>query len=163
MADTVMNRTGQSERETRTADYNTDAEATQGPSEQDAALKSLDRLIGRWADSGPGLSGQSRFEWMEGGRFLLQHVNLVQGDQHTRGIEIIGYDEQSKSLKSHYFDCNGSILEYTWEVSDDTLTIWYGDAGSAAAYRGKFSPDGNSCSGAWEWPGGGYESNMTRM
>jgi hypothetical protein len=145
------------------AENNTDAQATPPPLMPSPALRSLDRLIGTWEVSGPDLDGQVTFEWMEGGFFLMQHVQLNQGGQKTHGIEIIGYDEESNSLKSHYFSSTGDILEYTWDVSDDTLTIWFGSAGSPAFYKGNFSADGNTNSGAWEWPGGGYESTMTRV
>ena len=145
------------------AENNTGAQVNPQPLTPSPALRSLDRLIGTWKVSGPGLDGQVTFEWMEGGFFLMQHVQLNQGDQKTQGIEIIGYDQESNSLKSHYFGSDGSILEYTWNVSDDTLTIWFGTSDSPAFYRGRFSADGNTNSGAWEWPGGGYESTMTRV
>ncbi|MEW6731524.1 MAG: hypothetical protein AB1489_09340 [Acidobacteriota bacterium] len=35
--------------------------------------------------------------------------------------------------------------------------------GSPAYYRGKFSDDGSTLTGGWVWPGGGYESTMTRI
>ncbi|HEX8220909.1 MAG TPA: hypothetical protein VF914_17095 [Chloroflexia bacterium] len=145
------------------AENNTDAPPSPPPSAPSPALRSLDRLVGTWKVSGPGLEGQVTFEWMEGGFFLMQHVQLNQGGQRTQGIEIIGHDHESDSLKSHYFASDGSILEYTWDVSDDTLTIWFGSAESPAFYRGDFSADGNTNSGAWQWPGGGYESTMTRV
>lgn len=131
------------------------------------SLQSLDRLIGTWNLSDPqgaiGISGQVRFEWMDGNFFMQQHMMMVQGGKTVKGIEIIGYDETSQTLKSHYFDSEGSILEYTWECDEDTLTIWFGDVGSPARYVGHFSEDGNVNSGGWEWPGGGYTSMMTRV
>ena len=93
----------------------------------------------------------------------MQHVELGQEGQTTKGLEIIGYDAESQSLKSHYFGGSGEILEYTWDITDDTLTIWFGSAGSPAKYQGTFSDDGNTNAGQWEWPGGGYESSMTRV
>ena len=53
-------------------------------------LKSLNKLVGTWKVSGPDIKGQVRFEWMEGGFFLMQHVDLEQGRQKIKGIEIIG-------------------------------------------------------------------------
>ena len=100
---------------------------------------------------------------MEGGAFLIQPVDLEQGGQRTRGMEIIGFDPDSQSLKSHYFDSSGQILEYVWEPGEDSLTIWFGAAGSPAKYAGRWSEDGNQNVGSWEWPGGGYESTMTRV
>ena len=137
-------------------------QAPQPPATPHPLLRSLDRLVGTWNVTGPGLQGQVTFEWMAGDFFLLQHIDLDHEGQANKGIEIIGYDAASQTLKSHFFGSTGEILEYTWDLNGDTLTIWYGDAGSPAKFTGTFSPDGNTNTGAWEWPGGGYESNMTR-
>jgi hypothetical protein len=51
----------------------------------------------------------------------------------------------------------------TYEVDDDTLTIWGGEKGSPAYYKGMWSDDGNTNAGAWVYPDGGYESTMTRI
>jgi len=141
---------------------NNNTQAKQQTPKPYPGLKSLDRLVGTWKVSGPDIKRQVRFEWMEGGFFLMQHVDLEQGGQKIKGIEYIGYDQESKSLKSHYFENSGNLFEYTWEVDDNTLTIWFGEKGSPGVFKGTFSDDGNSNTGRWEWPGGGYESTMTR-
>lgn len=135
----------------------------QQPPQPNPALRSLDRLVGTWNVSGPDIHGQVTFEWMEGGFFLVQHVDLEHGGNKIKGTEYIGYDEESKVLRTHYFDSAGSILEYTYELHDDTLTIWFGEKGSPAKLEGKFSDDGDTNTGGWTWPGGGYESTMTRV
>lgn len=141
----------------------------QQPPKPNPALKRLDKLVGTWKVSGPDIDGQVRFEWMEGGFFMMQHVDLDHGGHKIKGIEYIGYDAANKQLKSYFFSNEGPgafggvALEYVWEVSDDTLTIWGGFVGSPAHFRGKFSADGNSNAGRWEWPGGGYESTMTSV
>ena len=127
-----------------------------------AALRSLDRLVGRWAVDGPTSNGTIRYEWMEGGAFLVQHIDLVSADGPTRGIEYVGWDPESQSLRSHYFAPSGEILEYTYELADATLTIWFGGVDSPAKFLGTFDDTGNRVTGGWQWPGGGYESNMTR-
>lgn len=144
-------------------EQNTLKEDDQQQSLPHPTLRSLDRLVGMWRVSGPSLDGQVTYSWMEGGFFLLQHIDLDQGEQKTGGIEIIGYDEKSNSLKSHYFGSRGEILEYEYEVDENTFTIWFGSAGSPAFYKGEWSTDGNTNIGAWQWPGGGYESTMTRV
>jgi hypothetical protein len=128
-----------------------------------AALRTLDRLVGSWTLSGPdGLAGEVRYEWMEGGRFLVQQVDLHSAGAHTRGVEYIGFDEASGELRSHFFGASGEILEYTYRLEGDLLSIWFGGTDSPARFEGRFSPDGRTNSGAWHWPGGGYESTMTR-
>jgi hypothetical protein len=56
----------------------------------------------------------------------------------------------------------GSILEYTYELRENILTIWFGEKGSPARFTGKFSDEGNTNTGGWAWPGGGFEATMTR-
>lgn len=133
-------------------------------------LKQLDRLVGTWSVSGPDIAGQVRFEWMEGGFFLIQHVDFVHGGRPIKGMEIIGYEqpfgttEPSEHITSRWFDTMGNSFVYVYEVDDDTLTIWGGEKGSPAYYKGAWSEDGNTNAGAWVYPGGGgYESTMTRI
>jgi hypothetical protein len=80
--------------------------------------------------------------------FPGQHVDL----DDSKGIEIIGYDASSQDCTSHYFDNAGNVLTYTYDVGDDTLTIWGGRRGSSAAFKGKISSDRNTAIGHWEWP-----------
>jgi hypothetical protein len=139
---------------------------TQQP-EPAADLKALDRLVGTWEVTG-GVQGRVVYEWLEGGFFLLQRVDLRQQDgQPIKGIEIIGHErpfgaEPSPEVKSRFYDSLGNTLDYVYELDGDVLTIWGGEKGSPAYYKGTFSQDGNSCSGAWVYPGGGYESTMTK-
>lgn len=141
---------------------NTEFQMPERPTSPNPALRTLDRLIGEWMVDGDNMSGKIRFEWMEGGYFLVQHVDLLHDGRKITGMEIIGWDEARQVLASQFFGNDGIIFPYVWVVDNDTLTIWGGEVGSAAKYEGKFSDDGNSNSGAWEWPGGGYRSSMTR-
>ena len=128
------------------------------------ALHTLDRLVGTWAVDGPGSSGTIRYSWFEGDAFLVQTVDLVATDgELTRGVEYIGWDPESQTLRSHFFGNSGEILEYTYDLSGDTLTIWFGGPDSPAKFVGTFDATGSRNIGAWQWPGGGYESNMTRI
>ena len=138
------------------------ADNPQQPTEPNPVLRSLDRLVGTWDVSGPEIGGRVTFEWMDGGFFLVQHVDLDHGGNKVGGVEYIGYDEESRSLKSHYFGSSGEILEYAYELEGDALRIWFGDVGSPAKFEGRFSDDGDTNTGAWTWPGGGYESTMIR-
>src|SRR6185503_804379 len=139
------------------------------PPQPNPDLKSLDKLIGTWKVSGPDIKGKVTFEWMEGGFFLIQHFDFVQGGHKVKGMEVIGHlqpfgEEPSKDIRSRIYDTMGNTFDYTYEVNDETLMIWGGERGSPAYYEGKWSDDGNINSGAWHYPGGGgYESTMTRV
>jgi hypothetical protein len=52
-----------------------DAQDYGRPPEPNRDLKSLDRLVGTWEMSGD-VQGRVSFEWMEGGFFLIQRVDL---------------------------------------------------------------------------------------
>ena len=138
-------------------------------SKPNADLKSLERLIGTWKQSG-GIAGEITYEWMEGGFFLIQRVDLEQDEQKIQGIEIIGHlqmfgEEPGKDIKSRFYSfLDGMTLDYVYEIIGDTLTIWGGERGSAAYYKGQFSKDGNTLTGGWVYPGGGgYEATTTRV
>ncbi|MCC6191633.1 MAG: hypothetical protein IT318_21610 [Anaerolineales bacterium] len=151
----------------------TQSENVQAPLEQPAdyaGLRSLNKLVGAWKISGPEIDGQVTYEWLEGGYFLVQHFDFVHGGHPVRGLELIGYrrgfgdEAPAADITSQIFDNNGNTFEYTYEVDDETLTIWGGAKGSPAYYRGEWSADGNTNRGAWHYPGGGgYESTMTRI
>ena len=133
----------------------------------DPALKRLDKLVGTWRVSGPDIKGTTRYEWLDGSFFLMQHFDFIHGGRKVTGLEVIGFErpfgaEPSKDVRSRIFDNEGNTFDYVYEVTDETLTIWAGEKGSPARYRGVWSEDGNTCAGAWVYPGGGYESTMTR-
>jgi hypothetical protein len=137
------------------------------PSQPNPDLERLDRLVGTWNVSG-GAQGQVTYQWMEGGFFLLQHVELDQYGQRIKGIEIIGHErpfgaEPGADITSRFYDNLGNTLDYVYELEGDTLTIWGGQKGSPAYYKGRFSDDGNTMTGEWVYPGGGgYASTATR-
>ena len=149
-------------------------QARDQPPQPNPALKSLDVMVGTWDlkgrefGSGGEIRGRLAFDWMEGGFYLVQRVDIEHADLKITGVEYIGYEESSQTLKSYFFSNHGPgpfggvALEYVWEVDDDTLTIWGGFVGSPAKFEGKFGDAHDTITGRWEWPGGGYEATMTR-
>ena len=132
-------------------------------------LKSLDRLVGTWKQSGE-VEGEITYEWTEGGFFLIQRVDLIQYGNKIKGMEIIGHEftfgaEPSQDIKSRFYSfLDGMTLDYVYEMEGDTLTIWGGEKGSPAYYKGTFSEDGNTLTGSWVYPGGGgYDAVSTRV
>lgn len=142
--------------------------ASRAPVRRQPNLESLQPLVGTWKVSGD-TRGQIRFEWTEGGFFLMQHVDLVYDGRTIKGIEIIGHwqgagQPPSKEIRSRFYSfTDGLTLDYVYEVTGDTLTIWFGPKGSDNRFEGKISQDGNSFSGRWRWPSGGYSVECTRV
>ena len=137
-------------------------------SQRAADLEALNRLVGRWRVTG-GAVGETDYEWMDGGFSLVQRVNLEQYGQQIRGIEIIGHlkpfgEEPEPEIRSRFYGNTGDTLDYVYELEGDTLTIWGGEKGSPAYYKGRFSEDGKTLEGSWVYPdGGGYDSRAARM
>jgi hypothetical protein len=147
---------------------NDDAQAHQHPPQPNPDLQILNRLVGTWEMSGE-VQGRVTFEWMEGGFFLIQRVDLEQYGQRIKGLEIIGHErlfgaEPSEDIRSRFYSNMGDTLDYVYELEGDTLTIWAGEKGSPAYAKGTFGEDGNTGSGEWVYPGGGgYRFTMTRV
>jgi hypothetical protein len=132
-------------------------------------LKNLDRLIGTWKQSGE-VDGEITYEWSEGGFFLIQRVDMMQYGNPIKGVEFIGHEftfgaEPGAEIRSRFYSyLDGMTLDYVYEMEGDTLIIWGGEKGSPAYYKGTFSEDGNTLTGAWTYPGGGgYEAISTRV
>lgn len=138
------------------------------------ALQKLNRFVGTWSirgydNLGSEITGHEKYEWMEGGFFLKHELAQNYAGLKIKALQIIGLfrawgdDAPGKDFTSHFFDNMGNTWEYVWELSHDTVTIWTGYIGSPAVYTGVFSKDGNSLTGEWKWPGGGYSATLTRV
>ena len=86
-----------------------------------------------------------------------------------KGVMILGYEkgweetESGKELIGHWFESStGSYYKYIWEVDDCTVQFWLNDKQSNMSFSGEFSEDGNTITGTWKWPGGGYNLVMKR-
>ena len=136
-------------------------------------LKQLDWLVGTWTVSDPSganaISGKVTYEWLPGGYFLKATHELEQYGQKIQATEIIGHlqafgEEPQKAIKSRNYDNMGNSLDFEYEVDGNTMTIWGGEKGSPAYFKGERSEDGDTQTGGWVYPGGGgYKSSMTRV
>ena len=143
-----------------------DTEAVEAPGPA-TDLKALgDRLVGTWKVSGEA-EGETSWEWMEGGSFLIQRGWIRREGTEQTYLQIIGYDrmpgsEPARAITGRLYTNHGDTLTYVCELDGDTMTIWMDEKGSPAVYKGTFSAEGNTIEGSWEWPGGGYRETMNR-
>jgi hypothetical protein len=93
----------------------------------------------------------------DGGLYLLYHVHVKQ----SQGIEVIGYDQASNAVTSHYFEgTTGHLLEYTYSLTANTLTI-SSDKMDGQEVRGHFigtCSNDDTLSGHWEWEENGVKN-----
>lgn len=130
------------------------------------AMQSLDRLVGTWQLTGDS-TGTVTYEWMEGGFFLLQQVDMHLFGSDVKALEVIGHlqpfgEPPTPEVRSRAYDTRGNTLDYVYEVDGDSLTIWGGEPGSSSYYKGTFVDEDTNV-GQWTFPGGGYTSTMHRI
>lgn len=122
----------------------------------DPALRRIDVLVGTWNVTGRTLdaaddnvSGRISFEWLPGGFFLQQRIELDFMGFPIRGLEIIGYDPARDVFPSTvYSSMVGVPLAYEWDVRGNDVTIRT-EFGGGATYTGTFAGDGNGMAGGW--------------
>jgi uncharacterized protein DUF1579 len=122
----------------------------------DPALKQLDRFVGTWAIGGrtvgadrDDVAGRLTFEWLPGGFFLQQRVQIDFQGMDVRGLEIIGYDPATGRFPSTvYSNLLGVPIPYEYDVQGERVTIRTELAGGAT-FTGVWADDGESMSGGW--------------
>ena len=112
----------------------------------DPALKPLEVLIGTWDTEAthPMLEGTLRgtvtFEWLEGGRYLLQR-SRQEHEQVPDGLAVIGAPEHGDGLVMEYFDSRGVRRTYDVAIEDGVLRWWRDDPEFAQRYSARLAPD----------------------
>ena len=131
---------------------NNNEQAMQMPT-PDPALKRLEKLVGTWDITGhtldsenDNISGRTTFEWLPGGFFLQQRIEMNFMGYKIQSLELIGYDPSTQAFSSHaYSNMAPFALPYRWDVQDNILKISI----EGAKFKGTFSEDGNTFSGGW--------------
>src|SRR5687768_14115805 len=123
------------------------------------ALAVLEPLVGEWVaefeDPGhPGttLRATTAFEWLLGGRFLLQISTAP--SPFPSGHSLIGRsdpDDDSSPLIQHYFDSRGVVRKYVMTFDGRNWTLERkGDDDFDQRFRGAVSEDGATLTGTWD-------------
>src|SRR4051812_27388461 len=115
--------------------------------ERDSALEPFDALIGTWATEATHpqfdgvVSGRTTFEWLEGGRFLVQRSHNDH-ELFPDAISVIGAPEDGDGLVMEYFDSRGVRRTYGISLDDGVLRIWRDDPEFAQRVEITVEPEG---------------------
>jgi hypothetical protein len=117
----------------------------------------LNSLIGRWitegetipSDGAPALQIRASdiYEWVAGGFFVVHTAYGRIGDTDVGGVEMIGYDPETKRFRTHFFDSQGNISSQDLTFRDGTWT-W---SGAHARATGVLSDDDHAMPTLHEW------------
>ena len=121
--------------------------------DRDPALAAFDALVGTWATEAthPMLDavvpGEITFEWLEGGKFLIQR-SRNEHELFPDAITVIGAAEDGDGLVMEYFDSRGVRRTYGAWFEDGVLRFWRDHPTFAQRYAATVSPD--SFEGLWQ-------------
>jgi len=102
----------------------TDQANDQPPSHYEQ-LKTLEWMVGRWVDQDDDDNAviETECNWTKNRNFLTRAYTVTVGsDIELSGMQIIGWDPATKSIRSWTFDSDGGFAEATWEHKGD---CWY--------------------------------------
>jgi hypothetical protein len=125
------------------------------------SLKALEVLAGRWSAEirwspkthklvgGPAtVRGATRFEWIEDGRFLVQHQGAADGPPEA--CWAFSRDETSGEHCVLYADARGVSRIYHMSLEDRVWRIWRNAPGFNQRFEGRLSVDARSIQAHWE-------------
>jgi hypothetical protein len=121
--------------------------------ERDSVLARLDVLLGTWTTESTHpqidevVPGTVTFEWLEGGRFLIQRSHNDH-DLIPDAISVIGPPESGEGLVMEYFDSRGVRRTYEVSLDDGVLRSWRDHPGFDQRFSAALGPD--AFEGQWQ-------------
>jgi hypothetical protein len=121
-----------------------------GTHRKDAAVGTLDALIGSWDleishPSHPShvIEGRADFERLDGGHFVVERWQIDHPD-FPNGLAV--YDAATQ----HYFDARGVARVYEMSIADGEWTLARDGDDFSQRFTGHFSDGGSVIDGYWE-------------
>jgi len=124
--------------------------------ERDPMLQPFDTLIGTWSTEATHplvdgvVPGSVTFEWLEGGRFLIQR-SRNDHELFPDAICVIGPDEAGERLLMEYFDSRGVRRTYGISLDAGVLRMWRDHPGFDQRFSATLGPD--AFEGQWQLAG----------
>ena len=136
-----------------------------------ASLKPLNRLVGRWTyeathPSLPGVvvHGTAEVEWLEGERFLIHRarndhpdfpdsISIIGVAEHDRvepGARKVSDDAGPPPLSMHYFDSRGVFRVMDAAIDETSWRLSRMAPGFSQRFTGTFADGGDTIIGQWE-------------
>ncbi len=121
--------------------------------DRDPTLEPFDALIGTWATQATHplvdeiVPGTVTFEWLEGGRFLVQRSHNNH-ELFPDAICVIGAPEAADGLVMEYFDSRGVRRTYGVSLDDGVLRMWREHAGFDQRFSATLGPE--TFEGQWQ-------------
>jgi hypothetical protein len=131
------------------------------PQSASTEMAALERLVGEWSVEAiapwappSDLRGKTVFEWMTGGKLLVQRWE-VPVPEAPDGLAVIGLDGSGPGYLQHYFDTRGVARVYVMSFDEDVwklsrTTADFSPLEFSQRFTGTFSDDGRTIRGRWE-------------
>jgi hypothetical protein len=114
--------------------------------DRDPTLEPFEALIGTWATEATHpkfdgvVPGSVTYEWLEGGRFLIQR-SRNEHELFPDAISVIGAPEEGDGLVMEYFDSRGVRRTYGISLEDGVLRAWRDHPGFDQRMSAEIGPD----------------------
>ncbi len=121
--------------------------------DRDPALEPFDALIGTWVTEATHpefdgvVPGSVSYEWLEGGRFLIQR-SRNDHELFPDAIGVIGHPEDGDGLVLEYFDSRGVRRTYGVSLDDGVLRLRRDAPGFDQRYSAVLA--GEAFDGLWQ-------------
>ncbi len=115
-------------------------------------MRPFEALVGTWTTEAthPMLDGvvpgRVTFEWLDGGRFLIQRTTY-DAAEIPNAISVIGPPEDGDGLVMEYFDSRGVRRTYRTSLEDGVWRWWRDVPDFAQRYTAVLAPDAFSAHG----------------
>jgi uncharacterized protein (TIGR02246 family) len=78
-------------------------------------LKALEWMVGEWRSGADNAEVELDCNWTKNQNFLTRAFKItIDGSVSTAGVQLIGWDPATKSIRSWTFDSNGAFADATW-------------------------------------------------
>jgi hypothetical protein len=114
--------------------------------DRDERLQPFEALIGTWDTEATHpmhdgvVPGETTYEWLEGGRFLIQR-SRNDHEQFPDAIGVIGPPEEGEGLVNEYFDSRGVRRTYGISLEEGVLRWWRDHPGFDQRFSATVDPE----------------------